>query len=120
MRMAIVKLIKSIVIASLFAFVLYFILAFTLAALFEDNPNKDLYISCCIVLIYDLSFYVIHERRRTDTFEDCDEQFTYRKELKSYFAAEGKYLLLLSQLSLRLVCSCLRRISTNLLAQFLL
>mgnify|MGYP007004118798 FL=1 len=45
MRMAIVKLIKSIVIASLFAFVLYFILAFTLAALFEDNPNKDLYIS---------------------------------------------------------------------------
>lgn len=55
MRMAIVKLIKSIVIASLFAFVLYFILAFTLAALFEDNPNKDLYISCCIVLIYDLS-----------------------------------------------------------------
>lgn len=95
MRMAIVKLIKSIVIASLFAFVLYFILAFTLAALFEDNPNRDLYISCCIVLIYDLSFYVIHERRRTDTFEDCDEQFTYRKELKSYFAAEGKYLLLL-------------------------
>lgn len=95
MRSTIVKLIKSITIASLFAFVLYFILAFSLAAIFEDDPNKDIYISCCMVLIYNLSFYVIHERSRAETFAECDDQFTCRKELKSYFAVEGKYLLLL-------------------------
>ena len=95
MKEKIFALFKSIVVASLFAFLLYFILAFSLAALFENNPNKDLYISCCMVLIYDLSYYVIHERRRKETFAECDEQFTYGKELKAYFAAEGRYLLLL-------------------------
>ena len=95
MKSTMLKLFKSIVFASLFAFVLYFMLAFPLAGAFEDDPNKDLYISCCMVLIYALSFYVIHERRRKETFAECDEQFTYGKELKSYFAAEGKYLLIL-------------------------
>ena len=95
MRSRIVSLLKSIVLSSLFAFVLYFILAFPLAGAFEGDANKDLYISCCMVLIYALSFYVIHERRRKETFAECDEQFTYGKEIKSYFAAEGKYLLIL-------------------------
>ena len=95
MKSRIVSLLKSIVLSSLFAFVLYFILAFPLAGAFEDDPNKDLYISCCMILIYALSYYVVHERRRKETFAECDEQFTYGKEIKSYFAAEGKYLLIL-------------------------
>ena len=95
MRLTIVKLIKSIVLASLFSLLLYFLTGFPLAAILDGNPNKHFYISCWMLLLYNLSFYVIHERNRTETFSECDNQFTYSKELKSYFAAEGKYLLLL-------------------------
>ena len=93
MKSKIFELVKSIVFASLFAFVLYFITAFTVAGFFEGDPNKHFYVSWWMLLLYYVSFYVIHERLRKETHADCFDQFTYRKEIMSYFVAEGKYLL---------------------------
>ncbi len=95
MKSKITQLVKSIILASLLAFVVYFILSFVLSAIFEENPNKDIYISLCMLAIYNFIFYMVHEERRLDTYVKCDDQFTYIKELKSYLLNEGKYLLLI-------------------------
>ena len=95
MKTKIFNLIKSIIFASLFAFVLYLITGFTVAGFFEENPNKHFYVSWWMLLLYIVSFYVVHERLRKETHADCFDHFTYRKEIKAYFAAEGKYLLLI-------------------------
>lgn len=92
---SIIKLVKSVVYSSLLAFVLYAFLAFILAALLEKSENKHYIVSWWMVLIYQIAFFIIHETDRTETHAKNDRQFTYLKELKAYFFAEGKYLLLI-------------------------
>lgn len=87
--------IKSIVISSVVCFILYFFLAFILAAIWEDNPNKNLYASCCILILYFIAFYAIHEQHRSEPFCPIEEKYTIKKEIKIYFDKEGKYLLII-------------------------
>lgn len=95
MRSKIIKLCKSIILASLFGFVFYFLLVTLLAAIVENNPYKDIFISCCMVIIYHICFFVVHERRRENLYADPTAHFSYCQELKRYLIVEGRYILLL-------------------------
>lgn len=88
----ILELIKSIVISWFLCLLLYIFLGFIMAAVWEENPNKDLYISICVLILYFISFYVIHEQRRTEPFCSIEESYTPKKETEAYFSKEGKYL----------------------------
>lgn len=86
------ELIKSIVISWFLCLFLYILFGFIMAGFWEGNPNKDLYISIGVLILYFISFYVVHEKHRTEPFCSIEEKYTIKKEIIAYFNKEGKYL----------------------------
>ena len=96
MRSTIFFLLKSIIKATLLSFLIYFISAILIAAAYEDKQSARFSVAFLVMFFaYAFSYYMLHEKHRLDTYIPRDAQFTYRSELKAYFAQQGKYLLLI-------------------------
>lgn len=103
MKTKLFQFIKSVLISSIVGFLLYAVSVIFLSAIFENSPYKHFYISCFMVLFYAISFYIVHERKRTCIYSNTNGRFTYVEELKMYYITDGKYLSIIYGISAAIV-----------------
>ena len=88
-------ILKSSIVALLISIVFSLVFSILLMRIFhlESDFNFDPIMICLNLITYFYFFYSFREKKRYECFS-TNEQFHWREEVKSYFSAEGKYLLM--------------------------
>lgn len=86
---------KSVFISSIVSFLVYAACVIFLAAAWEYNDNKFLYMYCVIAIIYSFCFYHRHMKDRLDTFAAHDKKYDIIQETKMYLKKDGKFLIII-------------------------
>ena len=88
-------ILKSSIVALLISIIFSLVCNILLIGIFhlESDFNFDPIMICLNLITYFYFFYSFRERKRYECFS-TNEQFHWREEVKSYFSAEGKYLLI--------------------------
>ena len=99
MKKAIISLgkdiLKSSIVALLISIIFSLVCNILLIGIFhlESDLNFDPIMICLNLITYFYFFYSFRERKRYEFFS-TNEEFHWWNEVKSYFSAEGKYLLI--------------------------
>ena len=99
MKKAIISLgkdiLKSSIVALLISIIFSLVCNILLIGIFhlESDFNFDPIMICLNLITYFYFFYSFRERKRYECFS-TNEEFHWWNEVKSYFSAEGKYLLI--------------------------
>lgn len=95
MKKTLLSLLKSLVIASLFAFGALVIFAIIIAAALESSPYADILIFLIVGAIYVPFWYHQREGHRIELHTARGETATYRSELAAWWQKDGKILLVI-------------------------
>lgn len=106
MKKILLSLLKSLIIASLWAFGALVIFAIIIAAVLNSTPYANILIFFIVGAIYIPFWYHGREGKRIEPYTARGEDVTYRSELVAYWQKEGKILFVIF-----IVCAVIGEIS---------